>query len=47
MKFSIPLEGMKAKYSICGDLRLGIGAADAKGGDAAMMTGYLGRKDGR
>jgi uncharacterized protein (DUF2252 family) len=47
MKFSIPLEGMKADFliryaAICGWV---LARAHAKGGDAAVITGYLGRKD--
>jgi uncharacterized protein (DUF2252 family) len=46
MKFSVPLEGMKAdvlaRYAaICGWV---LARAHAKGGDAAMISGYLGRK---
>ncbi len=47
MKYSIPLEGMKADFqaryaTVCGWV---LARAHAKGGDAAMITGYLGRKD--
>jgi uncharacterized protein (DUF2252 family) len=47
MKFSIPLEGLKAggltRYAaICGWV---LARAHAKGGNAAMLSGYLGKKD--
>ena len=47
MKFSIPLEGIKAggltRYAaICGWV---LARAHAKGGDAALISGYLGKKD--
>ncbi len=47
MKFSLPLEGIKAdelsRYAnICG---WALARSHAKGGDAALISGYLGRKD--
>jgi uncharacterized protein (DUF2252 family) len=47
MKFSVPLDGIKAdglaRYaSVCGWV---LARAHAKGGDAAMISGYLGRHD--
>lgn len=47
MKFSIPLDGIKVggltRYAaICGWV---LARAHAKGGDAALISGYLGRKD--
>ncbi len=47
MKFSVPLEGVQAdelaRYaSVCGWV---LARAHAKGGDAATLSGYLGKKD--
>jgi hypothetical protein len=47
MKFSVPLEGVRAdqlaRYAdVCGWV---LARSHAKGGDAAMISGYLGKSD--
>ena len=47
MKFSVPVEGAVAPRSeaVCGDLRWALARAHARSGDAATISGYLGKSD--